>query len=287
MGRILILLLFFLPSGRGIAEGFAPIVFDGSAERLYLREKVYFLKNDQNPLAAEAILSGQADSSFKPNQGFGLNLGYPSRIQMGDYWLAMIIENKTSHDIVLTLHSSSTPSLSRVFFLDESSGKLVRTYESEKHLQRAGRTIAIPPGHWKIYVELTRDIFSYPIIHLGLRSYHNLVHSNPERYFIAISMGICVSLLIYNFVLALSLKSRSHSLYVAYNLAMVLFFEGHGQLLAEQFGTPEIPLWLLVPINTSCLFFFLLFLYDILGVRNSLPGWVWPIRILLDRKSVV
>lgn len=281
MGRILILWLFFLSSGRGMAEGFAPIIFDGSAERLYLREKVYFLKNDQNPRAAEEILAGHADESFERNQGFGLNLGYPGRIQVGDYWLAMFMDNQTPRDIALTVHSSSTPSLSRVFFLDASSGKLVRTYESEKHLQRAGRSIAVPPGHWKIYVELTRDIYSYPIIYLGLRSYHNLVHSNPERYFIAISMGICVSLLIYNFVLALTLRSRSHSLYVGYNLAMVLFFEGHGQLLAEQFGTPEIPLWLLMPINTSCLFFFLLFLYDILGVRSNLPAWVWPIRILL------
>lgn len=281
MGRVLILLLFFLPCGRGMAEGFVPIVFDNSAERLYLREKVHFLKNDQNPRSAEEILSGRWDASFEPNQGFGLNLGYPSRIQVGDYWLAMVIENKTPHDIALTVHSSSTPSLSRVFFLDASGSRIVRTYESEKHLQRAGRSIAIPPGHWKIYVELTRDIYSYPIIYLGLRSYHNLVHSNPERYFIAISMGICVSLLVYNFVLALTLRSRSHFLYVGYNLAMVLFFEGHGQLLAEQFGTPEIPLWFLMPINTSCLFFFLLFLYDILGVRNNLPAWVWPIRILL------
>jgi class 3 adenylate cyclase len=280
MDRLLILLLFFILSGRGMAEGFVPIVFDDSAERLYLREKVYFLKNDQKPHTADAILSGNLDASFEPNQGFGLNLGYPSRIQVGDYWLAMVIENRTSHDIALTVHSSSTPSLSRIFFLDESGG-LVRTYESAQQLKRAGRSIEIPPGRWKIYVELTRDIYSHPIVYLGLRSYHNLVHSNPERYFIAISMGICLSLLIYNFVLALTLRSRSHFLYVGYNLAMVLFFEGHGQLLAEQFGTPEIPLWLLVPINTSCLFLFLLFLNDILGVRNNLPGWVWPIRILL------
>lgn len=33
MGRLLILLLFFILSGRGMAEGFVPIVFDDSAER--------------------------------------------------------------------------------------------------------------------------------------------------------------------------------------------------------------------------------------------------------------
>jgi hypothetical protein len=109
-----------------MAEGFVPIVYDESAEPLYLREKVYFLKNDQNPRPAEEILSGNLDASFEPNRGFGLNLGYPSRIQVGDYWLAMIIENRTAHDIALTVHSSSTPSLSRVFFLDTSS-RVIRT----------------------------------------------------------------------------------------------------------------------------------------------------------------
>ncbi len=290
MLRLILTCLLFLLQAKLDAADFTPLRFDGKVERIYVKEQLYYLNNTENPETFEKILTGAMDQRFLVNPSWGLPLGYPKKPQQGDFWLAMRLDNLRSLDIALLVYGSGTPSLSRIFVLDSKDNSLQRTVNFEQKLARAPRTLAIPPGSWKIYIELKRDVYSYPKIFLGVRSYENLVHHSPDRYFIAISLGICISLLFYNLVLALSLRSKSHYLYVAYNLAIVLYFEANSHLMAEQFGTPELPFWSYIFINTSCVFFFMLFLYHLLEVAEKLPQWkkifafflsTWPLIIVI------
>ncbi len=291
MLRLLTLALLFLSQSLLAASPFSPILFQPGVERVYLRDRLAYLDNTVQRTPEESILAGEQDARFQPSPGLGVPLGYPKETQQGDFWLGLQVANETAQHIAMTVYGSGVPSLSRVFLLNMKTLHEKHIITFDQKLRRAGRTVSVPPGTWKIYVELKRDVYSYPIIFLGLRTYQNLVHQAPERYFIAVSFGICMSLLVYNLVLAFTLRSVSHSLYVAYNLAIVLYFEVNSQLLAEQFGSPELPLWTLVPINTSAVFFFLLFLYNMLGVPQHLPHWkkviffllaTWPIIVITD-----
>ncbi len=291
MLRLLFMFGLFLLQTQLNAAEFAPLRFDGKVDRIYVKEHLYYLNNTENPEPSENILAGSTDERFQANTSLGLPLGYPKKPQQGDFWLGLRVDNQTDLDIALYVNGSGTPSLSRIFFLDPIKNSVQRVVNFEQKLARAPRSVAVPPGSWKIYIELKRDVYSHPTMFIVIRSYENLVHHSPDRYFIAISLGICISLLIYNLVLALSLRSKSHYLYVAYNFAIVLYFEANSHLMAEQLGIPELPFWTYVMINTSCVFFFALFLYHMLEVAERLPEWkkifafflsTWPVILIID-----
>ncbi len=284
------LLFFCLLTAKVQAQVFVPIVAEPKLEKYRIQRELYYLDNSRDSKSVSTILSGDWDETFARHDKYGLNVGYPQNVQEADYWLGLLVENKTGHDIALYLAGSAKPSLSRVYFLKNGIAPVDHIVEISQIYDRANLNINIKPGVWKIYIEMSRDPFGFQVVFPSLRSYDNIIHHSPEKHFISLSLGICIALLIYNLVLATTLRSRSHYLYVCYNFSIVLYFEGNSQLLAEQFGFFQIPRFAMLPISSCSIYFFIIFVYDILNVKDNMPRWkwvfyclfaLWPVMLLI------
>jgi len=257
------------------AEVFLPVLAEPGHEKYRLQQELYYFDNSKDQVSKESILSGALDQRFTQHHKYGLHVGFPKRLTPGDYWLGMRLQNRTGHDLALYINGSAKPSLSRIYFFKEGADTPEYVVDIEKHFNRSNLNINVRPGDWKVYVEVTRDIFGYHFIFASLRSYENIIHHSPEKIFIAVSLGVCIALLIYNLVLAFTMHSRSHYLYVLYNLSVVLYFEGNSQILSRQFGFYEIPIEAMLTISCISVLLFVIFVADILNIKKQLPAWKW------------
>ncbi len=270
------------------AESFRPLIFAPGMSKLATLGQIYSFDNSVERLTVLDILSGAYDERFQSSSKAAIAIGHPKTVQSGDTWIALRVDNQAPGPIALWIYGASSQSMTKAYILPKEGSIPLETFSFSSQLRRTAKTLAIPPGTWKIYLELQREPYAYPMILTSLRTYENIIHQSPERAIILISLGICIALLLYNIVLAITLRSASHWLYVLYNLAIVFYFESSGEVLAEQFGTPAWPVWTWFPINSACLFFFALFVYDILNVSTLLSEWkkffwlifaLWPVLL--------
>ncbi len=275
---LLYLLLCFLCPDLG---AFPSLKVPIGAERVSVEGYVYHLDNSHKRLPREEVLLGQHDALFARTHERGIPIGTPERVQPDDTWLALEIDNEHTRDVALSVYGASSVGLTHSIRLAPDSTDIKEVNRFEDQLKRIPKVISIPPGHWKIYLAYQREPYGYPYVFLSVRTYTHLLHSSPERHIISLSLGICIALLLYNLVLAINLKSRSHWLYVLYNLAIVFYFETSGQILAEQFGWPAIPPEFWFFINSSALFLFAIFVYDILNIPQHLPIWKRPTQVFV------
>jgi class 3 adenylate cyclase len=275
MPILALILLLVLRAADLWAADYDPIVFSSGTHHIHVSQ-FHSLDNRSTRYSPEAILSGQHDEAFIQHLKFAKLLGVPRNSQVGDYWVRVDIENQTGDDLALLSEYGTTPSLSRIFIQSAETRETVRTFKVGPKLRRTTQLFLVPPGAWRVYLEMRPDEFSLPVVNLDIKTPSALLHQTPERHILNFSYGICLALIAYNFVLALTLKHRAHVIYIAYNIALLLYYEGRYQVLAEQFGFPEIPRWALLSINSSSSFLFLTFLYHMLDVRKNLPAWRWP-----------
>lgn len=273
-----ILILFFRPTTIWASE-YEAIVLKPGMDLLHISQ-IHSLDNTKSRWDADEILAGQHDDKFIKHNKHMVFLGIPKKPQAGDYWVRFDLDNQTGQDVSLLTDYGTTPSISRVFFLRPGSSEIIRTEAADARLRHTKRLFSVQPGLWRIYIEVKPDEFMLPVINLDLKTTQALLHKSPESHFLTLSYGICLALMAYNFVLALTLRTRAHVIYVAYNITLLLYYEGRYQLMAEQFGIPELPRWSLVPINTSTSFLFLMFISHMLDIKSNLPAWKWPLRIL-------
>ncbi|HYX36700.1 MAG TPA: 7TM diverse intracellular signaling domain-containing protein [Oligoflexus sp.] len=279
MPLLALILFLFVSTADHRAYAFHPIVFPNGADHIHV-SRFHALDNRIARWDSAAILSGQHDESFMLYEKYGTMLGYPKDPKAGDFWVRVEVENQADQDISLLSDYGSTPSISRVFIQNADTRVLFRTITLDDKLRRTIKLYSLPPGRWQVYLEIAPDEFSMPIVNLDLKSTQGLWRYSPERHFLTASYGICLALIAYNFVLALTLRHRAHVIYIAYTIALLLYYEGRYQVLAEQFGIPEIPKWALVSINASSSYLFLTFLYHMADVKKSLPAWKWPLFIM-------
>lgn len=271
--------MFFLGASSCWATTYDPIVFLQGVDHIHV-SKFYSLDNRSARWHPDAILSGLHDEAFTLHQRYAILLGIPKNSQAGDYWVRIEVDNQTGQDLALLSEHGTTPSLSRVFLQSVPARDTLRTITVGPKLRRATQLFLVPPGLWRVYVEVRPDEFSLPVMNFDLKTPQALLHQTPERHVLNFSYGICLALIAYNFVLALTLKHRAHVIYITYNIALLLYYEGRYQVMAEQFGFPEIPKWALVAINSSSSYLFLVFLCLMLDVKKNLPRWKWPLRVM-------
>ncbi|WP_141733708.1 7TM diverse intracellular signaling domain-containing protein [Oligoflexus tunisiensis] len=275
---ILALILFLiLGAASTLAFAYEPIVFPSDTHRLHV-SKFYTLDNRSTQWTHEAILSGQHDAAFTKYENGPTLLGIPQNSQAGDYWVRVEVDNRTEQEIHLLAEYGINPSIARVFVLNAETRETLRIHTPGERLPRTVHVYPLPTGPLRIYLEIRLDTFSLAAVNLELKSAHGMLFEDPERHILVLSYGICLALIAYNFVLALSVRHRAHVIYIAYNIAVLLYYEGRYQVLAQQFGVPELPRWSLIPINASSSFLYLLFLYYMLEVREKMPAWKWPVR---------
>jgi class 3 adenylate cyclase len=278
--RILVfIVLFFLHATATLAAAFEPIVITQGTHELHI-SNFHSLDNRDTRFDAETILSGQHDELFTSHDRYAKMLGIPSNPMRGDYWVRIELDNQTGQDLTLLSDYGMTPSVSRVFVQDAKTREIRHTIVPGEKLRRSTQGFPIPTGAFRVYLEILPDEFSMPVVNLSIKSPQGLLHDSPERHVLTMSYGICLALIAYNFVLALTLRHRAHVIYIFYNITLLLYYEGRYQVLAEQFGFPEIPRAALISINCSSSFLFLTFLYHMLDVRKHLPAWKWPLRIV-------
>jgi class 3 adenylate cyclase len=277
--RALILCLI-LSVASTLAFAYEPIVFPKDTHHLHV-SKYYTLDNRQERWTPEAILSGQHDEAFTKVEKFSTLLGLPQNPRTGDYWLRIEVDNQTEQDIHLLSEYGFNPSITRVIVLNAETRETLRTYTPGDRLPRTVHVYPLPPGPLQIYLEIRLDTFSLAAVILDLKSSHGLLFEDPERHVLVLSYGICLALIAYNMVLAMSVRHRAHVIYIAYSIALLLYYEGRYQVMAQQFGFPELPRDLLIPINTMSSFLYILFLYHMLEVKEKMSGWKWPVRGML------
>ncbi len=257
-----------------------PFVFNSAIESAPLIEHLHYLDNRDHRFSAEQILQGLADQDFNASNSFHLMLPVSNVRQAGDFWLQFAIDNQRQEDAILVIDYATTPSVSRIFILKPDGSQIVRTLTMDGDLPRTKRLVPLSKGSWKVMIEMFPDDFSLPLARLDIKTVNDLTGNAPELHFLSISYGICLALIAYNFILALTLRSRSHVIYICYSIAVLLYYEGRYQVLAEQFNFPELPKWSLLPINISSSFLFVVFLYDALGISKNMPVWKIPLRII-------
>ncbi len=278
--RLLLALLFFVPAWT-YARTFDPILLQPGMNSIHAIKQLYSLDNTKRQWTAEQVFSGVADDRFVQNKEYILFLGVKNSHKTGDYWVRADVHNEWTQDAIAVFDYGTTPSVSRVFLFRGQDLEPAKVIDFGQHLKWTKRHISIPPGHWRMYLEITPDDFSLPLIILDFKTVEALTQNAGELHFLSISYGICLALMAYNFMLALMLRKRVNLIYVFYISALLLYYEGRYQLLAEQFNVPEIPKWALLPVNASTTFLFVIFLYEILNVEVNLPKWKWPLRIMI------
>ncbi len=263
------------------ARTFEPLVLQSEVDSVHLIEQLYSLDNTKGEFTADQVFAGEADQAFKRNKDYNLFLGTQHNLRAGDFWVRFGIQNQWKQDAIAVFDYGTTPGVSRVFLLNIENPTINQVIDLSEKLKRTNRYIPIPPGSWRVFIEIAPDDFSLPFVSLNIRSIEAITQKAGELHFLSISYGICLALIAYNFILAITLRQRVHFIYITYIICLLFYYEGRYQLLTEQFGLPELPKWSLIPINASGTFLFVTFLYEILNVDKNLPSWKKPLRTIL------
>lgn len=277
---IMLLILLILSATPARAQNFQRLVMAPGVESLRVQDAVYYLDNRITRFSADDILAGKADSSFIKVPRMPYFFGLIKEHWAGAFWVRIEIDNQGTDDLLLLTDYNASPTVHRMISLDEA-GRILRTRTFDEDLLRTQRVYSISPGIQTVFFEIRPDGFAIPMTEFEIKTPQSLHSHRTESVVLAISCGIAIALSLYNLILAFVLRTRSHWIYVGYNLGLILYYEGRYQLFAEQFGIPELPLWSLVTINSSASLFFVLFLYHMMDVPQRLPGWKWPLRMTI------
>ncbi len=230
------------------------------------------LRDDQLTLSKNEILSGYQDHKFTmESDAHFLVLSGGNADSKPTYWLKVSIDNRLRKEpSFLRIDYATSPQIEAIYYRSHGNQSIIQL-EFPKQRLRAKKHVEVPKGLGTLYIRVIPDDFSIPLIEIDLRSLSDTVYQNQDEIFLALSYGVCLALLIFNAVLFLRLKERSHFFYVLYSLFILLYYEGRYQLALEKFGFWEIPKSLLVPINTATSVFILLFLSNILELKRHMP----------------
>lgn len=275
-----LLILLMVSAAHARAQNFERLVMPPGVETLRVETAVYYLDNRATQFTADDILSGKADAYFIKTPRIPYVFGLIKEHWAGVFWVRIEIDNQSTNDLLLLTDYNASPTIHRMITLD-AQGRVIRTRTFEDELLRTQRVYSISPGLQTVLFEIKPDGFAIPMTEFEIKTPQSLHGHRPESVALAISCGIAIALSLYNLILAFVLRTRSHWIYVGYNMGLILYYEGRYQLFAEQFGIPELPTWSLVTINSSASLFFVLFLYHMMDVPQRLPVWKWPMRAII------
>ncbi len=281
MNASLIAILLILSSSFAQAKSFNRLIFEPGKNETHLISQLYFLDNREDALSLDQIREGRGDERFQESKKWNLALDLGGTQQPVEFWLRFEIDNQKNEDIILASDHSTTPHLSRIYMFREHALQPYRIVDVDPSLPRTRRFFSIPPGPSLIIVAVHRDNRTPPLMNFDVKSLEFHSRRSYQVHFLSLSYGICLALIAYNIVLALTVRNRAHFIYIAYSFAVLLYYEGRYQFLGEYFGVPALPEWSILPINASGTFLFLVFLYEMLGISKNLPAWKIPVWMLI------
>lgn len=201
----------------------------------------------------------------------------PLRLDGGRYWLVVTVHNRTTEpDWVLRTGNVLFNSIELYRF---TAGRL-------SGYERVGRTLAetttsielayhlavsLPPGQSQsLVLRLEAQVFNQ--IMADLVPTARARHDDVWRQVLVLTVfGVILALVLYNFFLALSLRSDTYLWYALHGSCLVVYFLTAFGLMHRLFGYSDPALYLLSPFMLATLLFSLLFHYRFLAIPALSP----------------
>jgi hypothetical protein len=263
-------------------------ILNQDTEGQLLAPHFHLLDNHAHKHPTAEIVTGRHDDEFAspdPERYFLAFSDDPSE----EYWVRLAVNNQFD-EIPQYLYSShnSTPGLHGVYYrsIDGELIDLAKRGSGFAHLQRTRKFFSLPPGPGHLYLQLKPDPLTPLILEFSILRGDRLLGRNPDLTILAISYGIAISLLAYNLILVISLRTYSQIMYLIYCTLTLAYLEGRYQFLAQQFGIPPIPIALHIPINSLAALSFPWFIAAFIEIRRY-PRLKWSLWALSGLTLVI
>ncbi len=269
----LVLASFLFPLFGQVVSAQSFVTLTDSSNELRIGKSVYYIKETKKPLDFQKILLGNHDKDFIQFDQESPNFG---NVELTT-WNKFSIVNNSSKEWVLLVDSYSLDSLH--FYYPDTNKKYqkIRSGRSIPFSKRQYKTsiytfdIDVPKGDTAVfYLRVSSFFMQYPMIIASKEKFIATYHTKDilEGFY----FGFIFLIIVYNFLLFLSVRDKSYLYYICYVIANALLIALLKGFIAELWGDSFHFLWSYSPAIIAAISVVgFLFIQNVLETKRYTP----------------